>query len=111
MNPNPSEIERNEAQKSMLKSSFSGLALALCVLLTIAFVVGCSGGEQPTEQSPATDSGRQPTEQPTPTAAGQPTKAFASIGSGGRHTCGLREDGAAVCWGADGEGQASPPGR
>ena len=31
----------------MLKNGFSGLALVLCVLLTAAFVVGCSGG-QPT---------------------------------------------------------------
>ena len=34
---------------------------------------------------------------------------FASISSGGAHTCGLREDGVAVCWGFDAFGQASPP--
>ena len=69
--------------------------LALCVLLTAAFVAGCSG---------------QPTEQPTPTASGgsQPTEGFAAISSGTLHTCGLREDGSAWCWGDNSEGQSSP---
>ena len=31
------------------------------------------------------------------------------ISSGGWHTCGLREDGVAVCWGQDRSGQATPP--
>ena len=54
----------------MLKYRFSGLALALCVLLTVAFVVGCSG-EQPAElSSPTTGVSGQPTEQPTPATAG-----------------------------------------
>ena len=71
-----------------MKYSFSGLSLALCVLLTVAFVVGC-GGEQPTEQPPAATTGGD----------GQPTVTFAAISSGFYRTCGLREDGSAVCWG------------
>ena len=55
-----------------MKYSFSGLALALCVLLTAAFVAGCSG-EQPTEQ-PTPTGGGQATEQPTPTSGGQATE-------------------------------------
>ena len=60
-----------------MKYSCSRLALSLFVMLTLAFVVGCGDG-QPTEQS---------------------TETFSSISSGFGHTCGLREDGAAVCWG------------
>ena len=71
-----------------MRYSLWGLALALCVLLTAAFVAGCSG---------------QPTEQPTP------TERFAAISSGTLHTCGLREDGSAVCWGNNAYGEASPP--
>ena len=78
-----------------MKYSLWGLALALCVLLTAAFVAGCSG---------------QPTEQPTPTASGgsQPTGGFVAISSGTLHTCGLREDGSAACWGSEIWGEASP---
>ena len=34
---------------------------------------------------------------------------LATISSGGFHTCGLRPDGTAICWGANDSGQASPP--
>ena len=32
------------------------------------------------------------------------------VRAGQYHTCGVRTDGAAVCWGSDSDGQASPPG-
>ena len=75
---------------------YSHWGLALCVLLTAAFEAGCTG---------------QPTEQPTPTASGgsQSTERFAAISSGYSYTCGLREDGSAVCWGVEVWGEASPP--
>lgn len=34
---------------------------------------------------------------------------FVAISSGRFHTCGLRVDGSAVCWGSNSHGQASPP--
>ena len=34
---------------------------------------------------------------------------FTAISAGGYHTCSLREDGAAVCWGDNGNEQSSPP--
>ncbi len=64
-----------------MKYTFSGLALALCVLMTAAFVAGCNpteratptGGGQATEQ-PTPTGGGQATEQPTPTSGGQATE-------------------------------------
>ena len=64
-----------------MKYTSSGLALALCVLMTAAFVAGCNpteratptGGGQATEQ-PTPTSGGQATEQPTPTSGGQGTE-------------------------------------
>ena len=44
-----------------------------------------------------------------------PDERFVTLSSGGYHTCGLRDDGTAVCWGAEGNevenelGQSSPP--
>lgn len=37
------------------------------------------------------------------------TARFVAISSGESHTCGLREDGSAACWGDNDYGQASPP--
>ena len=34
---------------------------------------------------------------------------FKAVSGGWSHTCAIREDGTAVCWGADAYGQASPP--
>ncbi len=52
------------------------------------------------------DTGPSPTRTPTPYVAPK----FVSISSGGDLTCGLREDGIAVCWGDNETGKASPPG-
>ena len=45
----------------------------------------------------------------TPTSGTVLTAAQLSISSGGDHTCGLRADGSAVCWGRSDLGQATPP--
>ena len=34
---------------------------------------------------------------------------FASVSAGSVHTCGLKTGGAVVCWGYDGDGEATPP--
>ena len=34
----------------------------------------------------------------------------AALAGSDRHTCGVKQSGKAKCWGADGDGQASPPG-
>ena len=43
------------------------------------------------------------------TGSWPPPPVSAPISSGLDYTCALREDGAAVCWGSNGAGQASPP--
>ena len=45
----------------------------------------------------------------TPTSGTVLTAAQLSISSGSYHTCGLRADGSAVCWGWNVSGQATPP--
>jgi hypothetical protein len=42
--------------------------------------------------------------------AAAPAERLTTIAAGGYHTCGLRPDGTAVCWGANAYGQSSPPG-
>ena len=51
-----------------------------------------------------------PTPAPRPTATPLPELNITqSISVGIVHTCGLRENGEAVCWGANGDGQSDPP--
>ena len=38
-----------------------------------------------------------------------PSGEFASVSTGYFHTCGVRPDGAAECWGDDDYGEATPP--
>ena len=38
-----------------------------------------------------------------------PNSAFISVSAGHDHTCGVKTDGPAVCWGGDWEGQSTPP--
>ena len=48
--------------------------------------------------------------EPTPTLQPTPSRGrFTSVSAGGRHTCGVREDGSLACWGWDAVGQATPP--
>ena len=42
-------------------------------------------------------------------AASPTTERFAAVSAGLVHTCALRTDGSAVCWGDNAEGQAEPP--
>ena len=45
-----------------------------------------------------------------PTSTGQrDTAQFTAVAAGGLHSCGLRTDGTITCWGANHQGQASPP--
>ena len=58
---------------------------------------------------PADDLEVESTPEPTtPPTRGPQAAAFASISAGG-HTCGLTTSGDALCWGDDGDGQATPP--
>ena len=43
------------------------------------------------------------------TAACSQEPTFVAIDSGYAHTCALRDDGSAVCWGSDLDGNSSPP--
>ena len=40
----------------------------------------------------------------------QPMGGYQQISVGSFHTCGLQDDGSAVCWGNNGNGQSTPPG-
>ena len=58
---------------------------------------GDTGTGTPTREETTTDTG-------TPNTAG-----FTAISAGGFHSCGLRSDGTAVCWGRNHDGQADAP--
>ena len=59
--------------------------------------------------SPTSEPTVTATRAPTATSAPIPTTTFTAISTGLFHTCGLREDGAAVCWGLNEVGESSPP--
>ena len=42
-------------------------------------------------------------------ACGAQPGEFTSVSAGGYHTCGVKTDGAVVCWGSDEHGQSTPP--
>ena len=64
---------------------------------------GPQGRPLPVAEVPATP-------EPTPTLASPSTPSgFVALSGGGEHVCGLLNDGAVLCWGENGQGQASPP--
>lgn len=50
-----------------------------------------------------------PTPGPSPTPTPMPFDSFVSMHGGSTHTCGLRPNGAVLCWGGNDHRQASPP--
>ncbi len=55
------------------------------------------------------DPTQTPTPVPPPTPTVVPFESFASMHGGSTHTCGLRPNGAVLCWGGNEHRQASPP--
>ena len=64
---------------------------------------------QPTATATPQEAGSEPVKDEQPSDVQRVTVTFRAISSGEHHTCGLREDGSAVCWGDNRHGRASPP--
>lgn len=75
---------------------FARLLLPIVVVLCAALALCASGPDTPPAEGQMIEG---------ISAEGQ----FAAISAGGDHSCGLRPDGAAECWGDDYDGRASPP--
>ena len=78
-------------------------------------VVGATEAQAVPPTPTTTPAPPAPTTQPVPMAVPIGLQlvvsegSFTTISSGWWHTCALRQDGTAVCWGLNDEGQASPP--
>ncbi len=71
---------------------------AVLIAAVVVLAAGCTG----TPESVAA-----PTTTPAPTTTA-PAK-FTSITASGNHSCGVRSDGTATCWGENYDGQADAP--
>ncbi len=71
---------------------------------------GPDGAPIPPDFTPFPDGPtKTPTPRPTATPTPIPFDYFASMHGGSTHTCGLRPNGAVLCWGGNDHGQAAPP--
>ena len=61
----------------------------------------------PPTEAPRPTTTRRPTVTPRPTPT--PAPPFLQVSAGAEHTCGVRADRRAVCWGLNDNGQARPP--
>ncbi len=78
----------------------------LILSLFVLWLSACIGDEPATESAPAATA--MPKTEAVDTVAPSHDR-FKTVSSGYEHTCGLLEDGSAVCWGSDSRGQSSPP--
>ena len=73
---------------------------------TLVLVIGDSGTQpQPTPPAPTPTPVPPTPVPPTPT----PASGYVDVSRGTDHACALHSDGSITCWGADDEGQATPP--
>ena len=111
-----------------LKGRGAVMGAALLILGVLVALVACGREEAVSPDvntEPAASPATAATSEPTPTpGTGQPSNVvtgttasavydpnvdFASVSAGFVHTCGVRTDGSVACWGANYDGQATPP--
>lgn len=71
--------------------------------------LGSGGGSSTNPGNGATGPGGGDLETPDPGGGGPATRHSPRLVLGSEHSCGLREDGTAACWGNNAYGQATPP--
>ena len=98
----------------------AAFVLSVSLFAPLVGLTGCSSDEGygqipfPSATAEATDGGPRPTvtsdgDDNTSDDDGlSPGTTFVAISAGGHHTCGVREDGTAVCWGNNEQGQSTP---
>ena len=81
-------------------------AVMLAIAVVVSASVACIDEDSGTALEVSPKAEITPTVKVSPTL--QPIK-YVAISAGYEHTCALNEDGAAICWGANDYGQATPP--